>query len=464
MVGRREISLILGMSHYTIMRRCGFDPLPFAPTHQRMEKPMKITLIEINDFKRLRTVTIEPGERNLILIAGKNTQGKSSLLGAMDAALGGKKEVPEQPIRHGATGASIRMVFDDGALIVRRKFTPKGTSIEVTSDGMVVKSPQKMLDLLRGARFIDPMEFSRLPAKQKREVMLGCVELSIDLDKNIEAERVSYNLRRDTNRDIKKLESKVSIAPAKPLADVEDPAVLQENLNEMHRMRSKGIEATSEIGLLDQKLETAKRKKKLCQEALAKARNELKEASDYLELEIDSADSKFDELRTIIDKVPIQEEIDAAQLKILNFMETGDAAAKYKAWEGECKELEALRKESDKHSRAIKTIQDGRTQALEDAEMPIPGLSFGEDGLQLNGAPFEQASGAERLRASIAIAWALKPELQDIWVQDGALLDEDSLAIVKKFAEDNGLCVWLERVGESDEEAIIMVDGEVKTG
>ncbi len=424
---------------------------------------MKITLIEINDFKRLRTVTIEPGSRNLMLIAGRNTQGKSSLLGAMSAALGGKKEVPEQPIRHGAESASIRIVFDDGALVVRRKFTARSTSIEVTSDGMVVKSPQKMLDQLKGARFIDPMEFSRLPAKQQRETMLGCVELSIDLDANIEGEKVAYSQRRDVNRDIKKLEAKVSVAPAKPQGDREDPAVLQEKLNEMQRMKSAGLDADAEMDRLNRCIERAKELKKEAQDELAMARASLTKAADYLKQKVFDAESEFDELRAVIDKVPTQEEFDEAQLKILTLMESGDTVAKYKAWEDDCKDLEDLRETSDDHSRDIKSIQNERTEALEAAEMPITGLSFGEEGLFLNGAPFEQASGAERLRASIAISLALKPDLQDIWVEDGALLDEDSLIMVKDFAIEHDCRVWLERVGESDEDAIIMVDGQVRT-
>ena len=34
--------------------------------------------------------------------------------------------------------------------------------------------------------------------------------------------------------------------------------------------------------------------------------------------------------------------------------------------------------------------------------------------------------------------------------------------MVEVFAEENGLRIWLERVGEGDADAIIMVDGKVQ--
>ncbi len=425
---------------------------------------MKIKLIEINDYKKLRNVLIEPGERGAVLIGGKNKQGKSSLIGAMSAALGGKKEVPEEPIRHGAEKASIRIVFDDddGDLIVRRKFTKKSTSIEVTSDGRVIKAPQKMLDRMIGARFIDPMKFSRLPGKEQREVMLGCVELGIDLDENFAAEKRAYEERRDLNRDIKKLEAKVYNIPSKPAGE-EDPSQLQARLDELIEKESKARLAERDISTLREQVKRATEAKLDAQAELKAARESLKMASEYLDGLTTRTEQEIALLQAVADEEPEHEEVEAARAKMVEFLQNGDAMAKYRTWEEECMELSELKESSRVKSLEIETHKDARTEALAEAKMPIAGLTFDEEGLQLNGAPFDQASGAEKLIASIAIAWALKPDLQDIWVEDGALLDEDSLELVEKFADENHVRIWIERVGESDEEAIIMVDGEVKS-
>lgn len=425
---------------------------------------MKIKLIEINDYKKLRNVLIEPGERGAILIGGKNKQGKSSLIGAMSAALGGKKEVPEEPIRHGAEKASIRIVFDDddGDLIVRRKFTKKSTSIEVTSDGRTIKAPQKMLDRLVGARFIDPMKFSRLPNKEQREVMLGCVELGIDLDENIAAEKKAYEERRDLNRDIKKLEAKVDDIPSKP-TDGEDPSQLQARLDVLNEKKSQAQLAERDIAALGNECDEALQKKQAAQTELKKARENLQEASKNQEETLARTQPEIVRLQAVALAAPELGELEAAHTAMAEFIQNGDAAAKYRAWEEECAELAEIKESSRVKSIEIETHKDARTEALAEAKMPIAGLTFDEEGLQLNGAPFDQASGAEKLIASIAIAWALKPDLQDIWIEDGALLDEDSLALLEKFADEKGIRIWIERVGEGDEEAIIMVDGQVKS-
>ncbi len=46
--------------------------------------------------------------------------------------------------------------------------------------------------------------------------------------------------------------------------------------------------------------------------------------------------------------------------------------------------------------------------------------------------------------------------------KDGSLLDSKSMKMVADFAEEKGFQVWLERVGEQDQCAVIIEDGHVK--
>jgi hypothetical protein len=79
----------------------------------------------------------------------------------------------------------------------------------------------------------------------------------------------------------------------------------------------------------------------------------------------------------------------------------------------------------------------------------------------LNGLPLEQASSAEQLRASVAIGLAMHPKLKVLLVRDGSLLDEQSLAMVAKMAEQAGGQVWLERVSKGAECSLVIEDGMV---
>jgi hypothetical protein len=92
----------------------------------------------------------------------------------------------------------------------------------------------------------------------------------------------------------------------------------------------------------------------------------------------------------------------------------------------------------------------------------VPGLALGESGPTFNGVPLSQASGAERLRVSVAIGLALNPRLRVLLVRDASLLDENSLRLVAEMAQDAGAQVWLERVGDGDPGAVIIADGQVQ--
>lgn len=423
----------------------------------------KITLLEINDYKKIRSVVIEPGEATLMLIGGDNTEGKSSLLGAMTAALGGGRELPEDPIRHGAKKASIRVVFDDGELVVRRRFTSKGSTLEVTNAEGKVSSPQKMLDQIIGKRFLDPMKFSRLSALEQRATLLPCVDMDIDLDASVAAEKVAYDDRRDVNRDIKKLEAKLEDCTIASVPELKDHAVILAVLEELQEAERESDGAGVKIGACENRIESLENDIRNALADFKAARTTLEEAKANRNEKVPAIRGDIEELESI--PAPDLEAIATARDELDQCSMHNANVAKLQADKDQRVAMEAeligLQGSADAHTEVIDGEKDARISALAAADMPIEGLSFGDDGLILDGAPFAQASGAERLRASIAISWALSPELCDVWVEDGALLDEKSLDLVRQFAVESGLRIWLERVGDADENAIIMVDGSV---
>ena len=104
-----------------------------------------------------------------------------------------------------------------------------------------------------------------------------------------------------------------------------------------------------------------------------------------------------------------------------------------------------------------------KLKQIKDAKYPLQGLSVSDSGdVLLEGLPFEQAASAEQLRASVAIGLALNPKLRVLLIRDGSLLDEDSLALLCKMAEDADAQVWLERVGTDGDVSVVIEDGMVK--
>lgn len=123
----------------------------------------------------------------------------------------------------------------------------------------------------------------------------------------------------------------------------------------------------------------------------------------------------------------------------------------------------ALQAQADTLTAAIERRDKEKADAIARAALPIPGLGIGDGIVLFNALPFRQASDAERLRVSIAIAMASHPKLRIIRVRDGSLLDADAMTLLETMAIDNDYQVWIERVDGSGKVGFVLEDGFVVT-
>jgi hypothetical protein len=122
-----------------------------------------------------------------------------------------------------------------------------------------------------------------------------------------------------------------------------------------------------------------------------------------------------------------------------------------------------LAAESEEITKRIDQRQKDKQAAIAAATLPIDGISFGEGSVLLNELPFEQASDAEKLRTSVAIAMAANPKLRVVRIRDGSLLDEDGLKLVAEMADARDCQVWIERVASDGKVGIVLENGYIKT-
>lgn len=113
-------------------------------------------------------------------------------------------------------------------------------------------------------------------------------------------------------------------------------------------------------------------------------------------------------------------------------------------------------------TEAIACIDQDKVDCLALAKFPVPGLSFDESGILLNGVPFAQASTAEQIRVSLSMGIAMNPNLKVLLIRDGSALDSDSLRIVEEMARSNEMQIWMERVDESGQVGIVIENGVVR--
>lgn len=431
---------------------------------------MKIVQLQAENFKRLVAVEITP-EGNIVEVTGKNGSGKSSVLDAIYVALVGRSAAPPKPIRTGEEQALIRL--DLGDLTVTRKFSTKegGTytdSLKVeNAEGLRYGKPQEVLDALLGEIGFDPFEFVQMRAGDQADTLLRMVPLPVDLDELAEQDQSDYQNRRDINRDHAALKAQLEAIPKEEVPDeVPDRQALTEKLSSAAETNSK-IER--ERMIREQERGDIERIRAAAEDGELRAAVLRKEAEELEEMAKERRKAADEQAKQLDAREPLPDPVDTEALRTQ--LEEADriagSVARQKRRGELAEQVTKLAEQSQALTDAMAAREKERQEALAKAEMPIEGLGFaidekGKPMVTFGGVPFEQASTAEQLRASTAIAMAANPSLRVLRVKDGSLLDEDSMKLLAEMAKAEDFQLWIERVGTDGGVGIVMENGEIK--
>lgn len=424
---------------------------------------LKIVRLEAENVKRLKAVSITP-QGNVVEITGANGQGKTSILDAIWWALAGTSVISRSPIRDGEETASIQL--DLGKIVVTRTFTRAADGVQYTTkvlvesaEGARFPSPQTLLDGLLGKLSLDPLAFARMEPKKQVETLRRFVP-DFDFEAiDRECQRI-YEERTRTNSLAKASRQRVADMklPTERPKPIDVAAVTAEyEAAVAHNARNREQEA--EFKRLQEMLAVAQRKQAALlneyQQAMQAWERRLKEAAD----EMASLGNRSEELGlTVISYLPVDE----LKAKLSDAKVAADAIA---AFERRDEELALARKyeaESEQATAMLKAFERRKQKAIEAASLPVPGLGFGDGCVTFNGIPLEQASDAEQLRISTAIAMAGKGDLAVIRIRDGSLLDDASMDLLAEMAAKADCQVWIERVDTSGKVGFVVEDGTVR--
>lgn len=396
-----------------------------------MTKGMKVIEFRAENFKRIKLIEFKPNG-TLQIIGGENAQGKTSVMDAVFSALAGgtaSKQITT-PIRDGEEQAEVRLDLGD-IVVTRTWLRGKPSTLRVESAlGAEFKSPQTMLDTLLGRLSFDPLEFTRLDAKKQVNALMDIAGLGEALDSLSSKRDKFYEKRTEVGREVKRLEGTIA-----SLGEMEK-AVEAVSVSELSRKLSDGIAITAK----------RKEKEKRVVEVTALLQQLVTESEELM---------KWLENTPIVDDTKLQKELDEAE-------ETNNQWRRNQTRLDNARVLKDAQDEYKDVYTAIADLDKEKQVLLANAHFPIAGLSSNDDGITFNGIDFAQCSSSEQIRVSLSMAMALNPVMRVIRILDGSLLDNASMNLIFNEAQEKDYQVFIERVGNADEMAIIIEDGEVK--
>lgn len=413
---------------------------------------MRIIKLQSENVKKLKAVEITP-KADVVIISGKNDQGKTSVLDSIWYALQGKtglKSTP-MPIRKGEKRASVTLTLDD--FVVTRTWTSDDKSyLKVTNrEGLTYNSPQELLDGFIGELTFNPLEFAQMKDRDQRQLLLKLANIDIDQydeiivklkeDRRIQGQKIKlYEGERDT-RDFKGIPTKeISISG------------LQFHLEE-------AIDHNRDVDAAEHNMKNTQESMQTAQQRITDLQAEI--AKIELGIRIYEKEIKTDrEFLQGNKKV----DIEVIRAQINEAMEHNELVQAKNRNVQTDKKRDVAQAVYDDYTDRINMQLQGKEVALRNAQMPIEGLGITDTGVMYFEIPFGQLSSSEQLKVSLAMAMALNPKLRVIRITDGSLLDDDNMKVIKSMAKDNDFQVWIERVSDTGELCFIIEDGEIING
>lgn len=403
---------------------------------------VKINSLEIENVKKVKAVRLEPSENGLTIIGGKNGQGKTSVLDSIAWVLGGEKYRPSRAQREGSViPPNLHIVLSNG-LVVERK--GKNSDLKVT-DPSGRKAGQQLLNEFVEQLALNLPKFMEASNKEKAETLLKIIGVEKELAELETAEQNLYNDRTAIGRiadQKKKYADEMTCYEGVPDEIIsaselikQQQAILAKN-GENQRKREQRERYDRELAEAQIALDRAKQRlAEAEQNALTARKNAadlMDESTEELEQSIRNIDELNAKIRSNLDKEKAEEE------------------AKYYA------------ERYDDLTAKIYDVRKKKRELLNNADMPLEGLSVEKGELIYKGSKWDCMSSSDQLKTAAAIVRKLNPDCGFVLMDKLEQMDTDSLKEFGAWLEQEGLQVIATRVSTGDECTVIIEDGYVK--
>ena len=403
------------------------------------------------------------------LLKGPNGVGKSTALEAVRSLFKGNVHDGTM-LKKGAKRGEVCLVLSDGVELVKHLLEGKTLlSVRVPKLGEISRAPGYVKTLL-GSLELNPIEFITAKPERQKELFLRALPLQVTreqleaavgfpltipveghaFDVLAAAEKLFYDDRTDVNRNLKQkqaaakqLEESLPKAPPEGEWAVEVKSCERQvkALEEERRGRKEMAErqAAEELGALSRDVDAQIADlRRVAQEQISHIERVLAENIDGTR---QSAAQTAAEKREIlkVTLATVEEEVAPQHQEWVQKAEHARTMAEqYVAAEAARKLLAQYR--ADAHALAEEA--QGLTQGLEGlrslratltADLPIPGVTVGEQELEVDGIPLSRVEESRKVALAVELAMLGAGELGLIVVDGLAALDPDHLELFKQM-------------------------------
>lgn len=433
-------------------------------------------------------------------LSGKNGAGKTSVIDAIRYGLTNKSD-RDYIIRNGENEGEILIETDNGIRIDRKSRANQADYKSVKKDGREVGSPESFLRDIFTTLQLSPVEFMEMDKKQQNAIILDMIEYDWDLKKikewfgeipdwvsydqnilqvlnDIQADNGYYfQHRQDLNRDMRNkrafIEDIASTIPAGYDAVKWESENVGDLYKQIERIRKENETIEKAKRLLENrsnKIRSFEADKEIELSAIDREftgkETRLKELIASLEEQIRSCKKELAGLgEKKLDKIEVAEQTYKANIAKYNaelaeyeeyatkeltdvsgLSEQAETVEKMKGHLNEYRRMENLQAETEKLAEETRLltekIEKARTlpgEILQEATIPINGLTV-ENGIPLiNGLPISNLSDGEKLDLCIDVAIQKPNGLQIILIDGVEKLSTDMRNELYRKCKEKGL-------------------------
>jgi len=415
----------------------------------------KITSFQIENVKRVKAVKVEPNQNGLTIIGGKNEQGKTSILDGIAWALGGERFAPSEPHREGSMLDPYLHVRMSNGIVVERK--GKNSDLKVI-DSTGKKGGQQLLNEFIEQLALDLPKFMAMTNKEKAQKLLQIIGIGDQLYELEQAELVKYNERTaigqiaERKKKFAEEQEFYSEAPKDLISPSELIKTQQEILarNGENQKKREDLEyfknrqelIRDQISALYTQMSQLQAKIDERQEALEKAAADVAIASKTAEQLQDESTAELEEQLRQVEEI---------NLKVRKNLDKEKAEEDAKLYADQYNTLTA----------EIEKIRENKMKLLNEAQLPLPGLSVENGELTYQGHKWDNMSSSAQMIVSTAIIRQLNPKCEFILLDKLEAMDIDTLKEFGAWLENEGLQAIATRVSTGEECSIIIEDGHI---